>query len=76
VQVFSDAGSLFHVGLGILSGYVPDPWNLVLFSAFTGYEVSEAAKNENWTRTGGKFIEYAIGLALVEAFRVFVGRIR
>jgi len=74
VQVFSDAGSWFHVGLGVLSGYLSDPWNLALFAAFTGYEVSKAANDENWVRTGGKFIEYAIGLALAAAFRVAVGR--
>jgi hypothetical protein len=62
VQIFSDPMSIGHVGWGILAAVVPSPYREALLMAFTGYQVSQTASGESWQRTGGEFIELALGL--------------
>jgi len=62
VQVFSDAMSIAHVGWGMLAAVMSSPYREALLMAFTGYQVSQTASGESWQRTGGEFIELALGL--------------
>jgi hypothetical protein len=36
----------------------------MLFAAFTGYQISQAGSGEPWSRIGGEFIEFALGMLL------------
>lgn len=73
VRLFVDQGSYYHVGFGVLTGLLPEPWNFCLSALWTGYELSEGASQEPWQNTGGKFIEFGIGLALSGLVRAFLG---
>ena len=65
MDVFTDSGSIFHMGLGFLSGMVPTEWALLIFSLFSGYEIGHIqTTGETLQRTGGKFVEYGIGAGL------------
>lgn len=66
VDMFSDAGSVWHLGLGMLAGsdLVTPSEKVMLFAAFTGYQVSQAESGETWCRIGGEFIEFALGMLL------------
>lgn len=69
VRIFADQGSWFHVGLGALTGFLPEPLNLAALTGWLGYEVSEGSSNEPWSDTGGKLIEFAIGLGIAAILR-------
>jgi hypothetical protein len=60
--LFTDAGSVGHVLSGVLAGIVPPPWNLGVLCLFGGYELSKLNAGESAARTGGKFIEFGLGL--------------
>lgn len=63
-QIFTDAGSYAHVGIGFLAGYLSPNWALALSAAFIGYQLSQVAAGVPWSRTGGEVIEFAIGAAI------------
>ena len=64
IDVFSDAGSWWHIIGGFMVGLLPAQYELALSTVFLGYELSEAATGEDWQRTGGKLIEFSLGLLL------------
>jgi hypothetical protein len=66
VELFADSGSIVHLLFGMLAGsYMVAPKDSVLMlAAFTGYQVSQAQSGESWSRTGGEFLEFAIGMLL------------
>jgi hypothetical protein len=70
--VFTDAGSIGHVLSGAVVGIIPPPWNLAVLSVFGGYELS---KHESIERTGGKFIEFGLGLAAAGIFFALGGKL-
>ena len=61
MEMFSDHGSLGHVLFGALAGASPEPWNLAIAAVFAGYETSKL-RTETPERTGGKFLEFGLGL--------------
>lgn len=69
IVVFSDSGSAWHVLIGAVAGFAPSPWNLSAAVMFTGYEVSKLGSGETPERTGGKFVEFGIGLVLAGLLR-------
>jgi hypothetical protein len=73
VVLFTDQGSLWHVLVGALAGAMPSPWNLGAAALFTGYEVSKLGSGETAERTGGKFVEFGLGLILAGLFRLAGG---
>ena len=73
VIVFTDRGSVWHVILGAVSGLSPAPWNLAVAAMFTGYEVSKLGAGESAERTGGKFVEFGIGLVIAGLLRLAGG---
>ena len=73
IVMFTDSGSAWHVAMGILAGIVPEPWNLATVAMFSGYEVSKLGTGESAERTGGKFIEFGIGLLLAALIRLAGG---
>jgi hypothetical protein len=75
IVMFTDSGSAWHVAMGILAGAVPDPWNLATVAMFSGYEVSKLGAGESAQRTGGKFVEFGIGI-LLAALIQFLGGYR
>jgi len=70
VTVFPDRGGIFHFGLGIIAGLSPDPYRTALFAGFTGYEISKADQGMSWRMTGGKFIEFALGMTLAGVLKM------
>ena len=64
VTVFDDIGSLGHLLFGFLagSGAVTSKTAIALLAGFIGYQVSQAQAGEPWSRTGGEFIEFALGM--------------
>jgi hypothetical protein len=64
IDVFSDSGSLLHVGLGAAMAYIDPPWRGPVLASFIGYQVSQAQSGESWSRTGGEFFELALGMVL------------
>jgi hypothetical protein len=60
--MFTDAGSWGHVLAGMVAGIIPPPWNLATLAMFGGYELSKLQAGESPARTGGKFIEFGLGL--------------
>jgi hypothetical protein len=60
--IFTDQGSAWHLAMGAIAGVVPPPWNLAAVAMFTGYEVSKLKNGESAARTGGKFLEFGLGL--------------
>ena len=73
VFVFTDRGSFWHVIVGAAAGFAPAPWNLSVAAMFTGYEVSKMGAGETAQRTGGKFIEFGLGLVLAGLLRMAGG---
>ena len=69
VDLFTDSMSLVHVGLGMLAGSLPPEYSVLILAAFIGYQVSQATTGEPWTRTGGEFIEFALGMAAMLAYQ-------
>ena len=69
VDIFSDSMSFFHVGYGILAGLQTPTILASMVAAFTGYQVSQAQSNEPWERTGGEFIELALGLGIAAGIK-------
>lgn len=67
VELFTDAGSLAHVGLGALaaSQYFTPKDALALFAGFAGYQVSQAQAGEPWPRIAGELIEFGLGMLLM-----------
>ncbi len=64
ISIFEDGMSLLHVMYGVMVGISKPPYNDMLLALFTGYQVSQAATKEPWSRTGGEFVELAIGIGL------------
>lgn len=64
VTVFSDSGSLVHLLFGFLCGsdWISPKGSVMLLSGFIGYQVSQAESGEPWSRTGGEFLEFALGM--------------
>lgn len=60
--LFTDQGSIGHVLFGALAGVSSEPWNLAITALFGGYEVSKLQSGESPARTGGKFVEFGLGL--------------
>ena len=71
--VFTDQGSFWHVVMGIVAGTMPEPLNLGTVALFSGYELSKQAFGESPARTGGKFVEFGIGLVLAGLVRMAGG---
>lgn len=69
IIVFTDSGSAWHVIIGAVAGLAPSPWNLSAAAMFAGYEVSKLGSGESAERTGGKFVEFGIGLVLAGLLR-------
>ena len=63
VELFAGSGSFFHLMVGYLAGsqIVTPKLSTAILSAFIGYQVSQAAAGESWSRTGGEFLEFALG---------------
>jgi hypothetical protein len=63
VEMFADAGSFVHVLVGYLAGSkIASPkLSVAVLAAFIGYQVSQAESGEPWSRTGGEFLEFALG---------------
>ena len=70
LDVFADAGSIAHITAGFLAGFIPAPYEVATLAVFTGYQVSQAETGESWQRTGGEFIEFAIGILLAKLVQV------
>lgn len=66
VELFAGPGSITHFLVGMLAGsdILTPKASVMLLAAFTGYQVSQAQSGEPWSRTGGEFIEFAIGMLL------------
>lgn len=64
VTMFDGAGSIAHLLFGFLTGsdVVSPKTAVVLLAAFIGYQVSQAQSGEPWSRTGGEFLEFALGM--------------
>lgn len=64
VQIFTDAGSLLHFGLGYVAGSraVLGKEAAMILAAFIGYQLSQVQSGEQWSRTGGEFLEFALGM--------------
>lgn len=73
LALFTDQGSLWHVLMGAVAGALPSPWNMAGATVFTGYELSKLGSGETAERTGGKFVEFGIGLVLAGLFRLAGG---
>lgn len=70
VTVFPDRGGFFHFALGFIAGVAPAPLNMAILAGFSGYELSKADQGITWRETGGKFIEFGIGVALASLLKV------
>lgn len=64
LEIFSDGMSWLHLGWGVLAGLQDYTSMSAMITLFTGYQVSQAQSNEPWGRTGGEFIELAVGLGI------------
>ena len=64
VDIFSDIYSAVHVALGAIVGNLPPNDQLMAFSLFIGYQLSQIGSGESFERTGGEFIEFATGVLL------------
>lgn len=64
VQIFTDTGSLLHFGLGWIAGSpaVSAKEAVMLLAAFIGYQLSQVETGEQWSRTGGEVLEFALGM--------------
>ena len=64
VQMFTDPGSLLHFGFGWVAGSpaVSPKVAIMMLAAFIGYQLSQAQTGEQWSRTGGEFLEFALGM--------------
>lgn len=64
VTVFDGPGSIAHVLFGFLAGsnVVTPKEAVMMLAAFAGYQVSQAQSGEPWSRTGGEFLEFALGM--------------
>jgi hypothetical protein len=70
LDVFSDAGSFWHVLLGGLVGLIPGGlYEGAAGLAFSGYEVSKLAAGESAQRVAGSLVEFSIGLLLAALIR-------
>lgn len=66
LEVFDDSMSWLHVAWGLVAGLQDPVVMAAMMAAFTGYQVSQAQDNEPWQRTGGEFLEMAVGLIIAE----------
>jgi hypothetical protein len=66
VEMFAGDGTLTHMLLGLLAGsdLLTPKDSVIALAAFTGYQVSQAQSGEPWSRTGGEFIEFGLGMLL------------
>lgn len=66
VELFAGPGSIAHLLFGMVAGSdaVTPKESVMMLAAFTGYQVSQAQSGEPWTRTGGEFLEFALGMLL------------
>ena len=66
VTMFEGIGSPLHIAFGWLagSGLVTPQEAIVMLAAFAGYQMSQAQAGEPWTRTGGEFLEFALGMLI------------
>ena len=64
VDVLTDAGSFWHVLLGIGAGVLPVGIGGASAVAFSGYELSKIAAGESAARVAGSLLEFATGLLL------------
>jgi hypothetical protein len=64
VQMFCDAGSVAHFLYGMVAGsdVVGSRGAVVMLSLFIGYQVSQLEAGASWSRTGGEFLEFAVGM--------------
>jgi hypothetical protein len=63
VEMFAGPGSFIHLAIGYLAGSrIASPkLSLAILAGFAGYQVSQAASGESWSRTGGEFLEFTLG---------------
>ena len=64
LEIFPDANSLLHVGLGWVAGRLDPADALIIALAFAGYQIAQAEGGEPWGRTGGELVELALGMLL------------
>jgi hypothetical protein len=69
LEIFDDPMSWLHVGWGVLAGLQNMATMGSMLALFTGYQVSQAQTLEPWQRTGGEFIEMAVGLSIAAFMR-------
>src|SRR5215471_1917742 len=64
VKLFDGVGSIAHMLFGFLAGsdVVTPKESVMMLAAFIGYQVSQAQSGEPWSRTGGEFLEFALGM--------------
>lgn len=64
VTLFEWPGSLGHLLYGFLCGsdWVTPKTAVMLLAGFIGYQVSQAQAGEPWSRTGGEFLEFGLGM--------------
>ena len=73
LTLFTDQGSVWHVIFGAVAGAMPPPFNIGAAALFTGYELSKLGSGETAQRTGGKFVEFGLGLLIAGLLRIAGG---
>ena len=63
-DLWSDAGSLAHLGIGFLAGRMSAPSALAIFAIFMGYQIGQTHSGESWPRVGGELVEFGLGMLL------------
>lgn len=69
IQIFTDAGSFWHILLGATVEPLADDFPLTLAMMFSGYEVSKLAGGESASRIAGTYIEFGLGMLLSALIR-------
>jgi hypothetical protein len=64
VEMFCDPGSIVHFLYGLVAGsdVVGSKGAIIMLALFIGYQISQLQAGASWSRTGGEFMEFSLGM--------------
>lgn len=68
LDIFTDVGSILHVGLGWCAAKLPATDAVMIATMFTGYQLSQHDSGESWARIGGELLEFGLGMLVSRLF--------
>lgn len=64
LAMFTDIGSVLHIGLGWCAGELPATDAVMIATMFAGYQISQHDSGESWARIGGELLEFGLGMLI------------